>query len=48
MVNALKSQGVQVECHVFADEGHGFRQAKNLAAVMHMELSFYKKTFQNR
>ena len=48
MAAALQSQGVKVECHVFADEGHGFRQAKNLATAMRMELSFYQRAFLGR
>lgn len=46
MVAALKAQGVTVECHVFADEGHGFRQAENLAQVLRFELGFYQKAFR--
>lgn len=46
MVAALETQGVTVECHMFADEGHGFRQAESLAEVLRLELSFYQKTFQ--
>ncbi|MDY0191127.1 MAG: prolyl oligopeptidase family serine peptidase [Desulfuromonas sp.] len=47
MVAALEARGIKVECHVFADEGHGFRQAENLAQVLRLELDFYQKAFQS-
>lgn len=46
MVDALAAQGVKVECHVFAEEGHGFRHAANLAEVLRLELDFYQRAFQ--
>lgn len=45
MVQALTEQGVAVECHLYPDEGHGFRQARHLAEALALELSFYQRTF---
>ena len=42
MVNALKDQGVPVECVTFAEERHGFRRPENLEIVLEMELRFYR------
>lgn len=47
MVAALHAQGVRADCHLFADEGHGFRQAKNLAQALTLELQFYQEIFQS-
>ncbi len=41
MVAALRQHGVPVAYHVFADEGHGFRQAKHLAQALEQEWQFY-------
>lgn len=46
MVRALTKQGVRVACHLYAEEGHGFRQAHNLAEVLRLELAFYQQAFQ--
>jgi dipeptidyl aminopeptidase/acylaminoacyl peptidase len=43
MVAALQRQGVEVECRIYANERHGFRQAKNLADVLDAELAFYRR-----
>ncbi|WXL27448.1 S9 family peptidase [Ectopseudomonas mendocina] len=43
MVAALETQQVQVECHVFPEERHGFRQAANLAFALDAELAFYRR-----
>ncbi|KRW59740.1 alpha/beta hydrolase family protein [Pseudomonas sp. TTU2014-080ASC] len=43
MVTELKRQGVEVACHVYAQERHGFRQAENLAAALAAELAFYQR-----
>ncbi|MDH4566940.1 S9 family peptidase [Pseudomonas sp. BN414] len=42
MVAALKEAGRQVECHVYPEERHGFRQATNLAHALEAELAFYR------
>ncbi len=46
MVTALTEQGVRVACHIYPEEGHGFRQAHNLAEVLRLELAFYQQAFQ--
>lgn len=46
MVRALTEQGVRVACHLYPEEGHGFRQAHNLAEVLRLELAFYQQAFQ--
>jgi dipeptidyl aminopeptidase/acylaminoacyl peptidase len=38
---------VRVDYHLYPEEGHGFRQAHNLAAVLRLELAFYQQTFQH-
>lgn len=42
MVAALKEAGRQVECHVYPEERHGFRNAANLAHALEAELAFYR------
>jgi dipeptidyl aminopeptidase/acylaminoacyl peptidase len=42
MVAALREAGQRVECHVYPEERHGFRQAKNLAHALEAELEFYR------
>lgn len=46
MVSALQQQGVTVDCHIYPEEGHGFRQAQHLAEVLELELAFYQCVFQ--
>ncbi|WP_262410540.1 S9 family peptidase [Aquipseudomonas alcaligenes] len=41
MVAALRDNGVAVEYCLFADEGHGFRQAVHLAEALQREWHFY-------
>ncbi|AOE85418.1 peptidase S9 [Pseudomonas sp. TCU-HL1] len=43
MVAALQAAGRQVECHVYPEERHGFRQAANLAHALNAELGFYQR-----
>ncbi|MFC5698765.1 prolyl oligopeptidase family serine peptidase [Pseudomonas sp. GCM10022186] len=43
MVAALREAGQRVECHVYPEEGHGFRQAANLAHALEAELGFYRE-----
>lgn len=43
MVKALRQRGLPVEYHLFADERHGFRQARNLAAALRAEHAFYRQ-----
>ncbi|MFT5721234.1 MAG: dipeptidyl aminopeptidase/acylaminoacyl peptidase [Motiliproteus sp.] len=41
LYNQLQGRGVPVDYLAFADERHGFRQAKNRARVLERELDFY-------
>tara|TARA_R110000868_G_scaffold188512_2_gene431259 strand:- start:3918 stop:5783 length:1866 start_codon:yes stop_codon:yes gene_type:complete len=43
MVAALQRRGVEVECRVYENERHGFRQAENMADVLEAELAFYRR-----
>lgn len=43
MVGALQARGVEVEQHVYAQEGHGFRLAAHLAEVLQLEWRFYQR-----
>lgn len=46
MVSALQEQGTEVAYHLYPEEGHGFRQAHNLAEILRLELAFYQQAFQ--
>ena len=43
MVDALREKGVPVEHVVFPEEGHGFRDAKNIKRALEDELAFFGK-----
>jgi dipeptidyl aminopeptidase/acylaminoacyl peptidase len=43
MVAALKSKGIQVEYMPLAGEGHGFRRAESIRAVLGAELRFFRE-----
>jgi dipeptidyl aminopeptidase/acylaminoacyl peptidase len=43
MVAKLKARGVEVAYCEFAGEGHGFRRAETIAAVLEAELSFLQR-----
>lgn len=43
MVDALRQRGREVEVHLYPDEGHGFRQAANLANALEAEYGFYRR-----
>ncbi|MGI1677737.1 MAG: prolyl oligopeptidase family serine peptidase [Cellvibrionaceae bacterium] len=45
MIGALDKQKIAVAYVTFADEGHGFRQAKNIQHALESELYFYSKVF---
>jgi dipeptidyl aminopeptidase/acylaminoacyl peptidase len=45
MLAALREHGVPVACLTFAEEGHGFRRAETLRAVLSAELAFYSYLF---
>jgi dipeptidyl aminopeptidase/acylaminoacyl peptidase len=40
MADKLRRRGIDVELHEFAGEGHGFRQAQTIIAVLEAELAF--------
>ena len=42
MLAALRDQGVAVEYHLYPEERHGFRQARNLADALRRECRFYQ------
>jgi dipeptidyl aminopeptidase/acylaminoacyl peptidase len=42
MVHALQQQKTPVEAHYYAQEGHGFRSAVNLADALEKEFRFYQ------
>lgn len=46
MVDAVRRKGLYVDYVTFADEGHGFRNADNIAVMLAKELDFYQKVFQ--
>jgi len=46
MVNAVRAKGLEVRYVTFTDEGHGFRNADNIADMLEQELSFYNALFQ--
>ena len=43
LVRALQEKQADVECHIYDDEAHGFRDASNLADALEKELKFYCK-----
>jgi len=43
MVRRLKQRGVEVAYHEFAGEGHGFRRAETIVAVLQAELDFLRR-----
>ena len=45
MVSALKARRIKTAYVSFATEGHGFRQAENLAKAISKELNFYTELF---
>jgi dipeptidyl aminopeptidase/acylaminoacyl peptidase len=42
----LRARGVEVAYHEFAGEGHGFRQAATIIAVLEAELAFLQRVFR--
>lgn len=45
MARALRQCGHEVQVHMFANEGHGFRQAATTEAALTAELNFYGTVF---
>ena len=46
MVQAVKTKGIPVSYITFADEGHGFRNAKNIDTMLTHEYHFYCELFK--
>ena len=46
MLQALRANRIPAACLSFAEEGHGFRRAETLRAVLSAELAFYARTFR--
>jgi dipeptidyl aminopeptidase/acylaminoacyl peptidase len=45
MVQALRENGIDTECHEFPGEGHGFRRVETIAACLTAEVAFYASLF---
>ena len=43
IVDKLKQRGIDVDYHEFAGEGHGFRKAETIIAVLEAELAFLQR-----
>jgi dipeptidyl aminopeptidase/acylaminoacyl peptidase len=43
MVAALRARGLAVDYHLYPEEGHGFRQARNQAHALQREWRFYQR-----
>jgi dipeptidyl aminopeptidase/acylaminoacyl peptidase len=43
MVGALRARGMAVDYHLYPQEGHGFRQARNQADALEQEWRFYQR-----
>ena len=41
MVEVLRTRGLKTDYITYADEGHGFRKAKNIIHSLETELAFY-------
>ena len=46
IVEKLKERGIEVGYHEFAGEGHGFRKAETIIAVLEAELAFLKRVMK--
>jgi dipeptidyl aminopeptidase/acylaminoacyl peptidase len=46
IVEKLKKRGVEVGYHEFAGEGHGFRKAETIIAMLEAELAFLKRVMK--
>jgi len=46
MVEKLRARGIDVAYHEFAGEGHGFRKAETIIAVLEAELAFLRRALQ--
>jgi dipeptidyl aminopeptidase/acylaminoacyl peptidase len=46
IVERLKARGIEVAYHEFAGEGHGFRRAETIVAVLEAELAFLRRVMR--
>ncbi len=46
IVERLKARGIEVAYHEFAGEGHGFRRAETIIAVLEAELAFLQRVLR--
>jgi dipeptidyl aminopeptidase/acylaminoacyl peptidase len=46
IVERLKARGIEVAYHEFAGEGHGFRRAETIIAVLEAELAFLRRVMR--
>jgi dipeptidyl aminopeptidase/acylaminoacyl peptidase len=46
IADKLRRRGIDVELHEFAGEGHGFRQAQTIIAVLEAELAFLRRVLR--
>jgi len=46
IVTKLKQRGIDVEYREFAGEGHGFRKAETIIAVLEAELAFLQRVLK--
>lgn len=46
IVASLRKRGVKVDYHAFEGEGHGFRRAETIAAVLEAELAFLREALR--
>jgi dipeptidyl aminopeptidase/acylaminoacyl peptidase len=46
IIDQLKNRGIDVDCHEFAGEGHGFRKAETIIAVLEAELAFLHRVLR--
>jgi dipeptidyl aminopeptidase/acylaminoacyl peptidase len=46
IVDKLRRRGIEVAYHEFAGEGHGFRRAETIIAVLEAELAFLQRVLQ--
>ncbi len=46
MADALRRNGIPVEVHLFADEGHGFRNGATQVTVLEATEAFFRRHFQ--
>lgn len=46
IADKLRRRGIDVELHEFAGEGHGFRQAATIIAVLEAELAFLRRVLR--